>query len=59
MLENQKDLKTIKYKDYIKKPKANGYQSLHLILQVPVFMSDGVEDVCVEIQNRTIGMDFG
>lgn len=58
MLQNQKDLKTIKYKDYIKNPKANGYQSLHLILQVPVFMSDRVEDVCVEIQIRTIGMDF-
>ncbi len=58
MLMNQKDLKTIKFKDYIKNPKPNGYQSLHLILQVPVFMSDRVEDVCVEVQIRTIGMDF-
>jgi putative GTP pyrophosphokinase len=58
MLQNQKDLKTIKYKDYIKNPKSNGYQSLHLILQVPVFMSDRVENVCVEVQIRTIGMDF-
>lgn len=58
MLQNQKDIKTIKYKDYIKNPKPNGYQSLHLILQVPVFMSDRVEDVCVEVQIRTSGMDF-
>jgi putative GTP pyrophosphokinase len=58
MLQSQKDIKTIKYKDYIKNPKPNGYQSLHLILQVPVFMSDRVEDVCVEVQIRTIGMDF-
>ncbi|MCT8975255.1 GTP pyrophosphokinase family protein [Clostridium sp. CX1] len=58
MLQNQKDIKTIKCKDYIKNPKPNGYQSLHLILQVPVFMSDRVEDICVEVQIRTIGMDF-
>lgn len=58
MLQNQKDIKVIDCKDYIKNPKPNGYQSLHLILQVPVFMSDRVEDVCVEVQIRTIGMDF-
>ncbi|NLK21189.1 MAG: GTP pyrophosphokinase family protein [Epulopiscium sp.] len=58
MLQNQKDIRTIKYKDYIKTPKPNGYQSLHLILEVPVFMSDRVEDVCVEVQIRTMGMDF-
>ncbi|MDS0525236.1 GTP pyrophosphokinase family protein [Clostridium sp. SHJSY1] len=58
MIQKQKDVKTIKYKDYIKSPKPNGYQSLHLILQVPVFMSDRVEDACVEVQIRTIGMDF-
>lgn len=58
MLQNQKDIKTIKYKDYIENPKPNGYRSLHLILQVPVFMSDRVEDVCVEVQIRTMGMDF-
>src|SRR5690606_3845427 len=39
-------------------PKANGYQSLHLVLQVPVFMSDRVEHVCIEVQIRTIAMDF-
>jgi putative GTP pyrophosphokinase len=58
MLKKQKDLKVIKYKDYIKNPKPNGYQSLHLVLQVPVFMSDRIEDVCVEVQIRTMGMDF-
>jgi putative GTP pyrophosphokinase len=58
MLQNQKDIKVLAVKDYIKSPKPNGYQSLHLILQVPVFMSDRAEDVCVEVQIRTIGMDF-
>ena len=58
MLQEQKDLKVIKYQDYIKNPKANGYRSLHLVLEVPVFMTDRVENVCVEVQIRTIGMDF-
>lgn len=58
MLQNQKDVKLIQCKDYIKNPKANGYQSLHLIVQVPVFMTDREEDVSVEIQIRTIAMDF-
>ncbi|MGI2328941.1 GTP pyrophosphokinase [Planococcus sp. YIM B11945] len=58
MLQNQKDIKTLAVKDYIRIPKANGYQSLHLVLQVPVFMSDRVENVCIEVQIRTIAMDF-
>ncbi|MDF2674684.1 MAG: RelA/SpoT domain protein [Clostridiales bacterium] len=58
MLQNQKDIKLIACKDYIKHPKPNGYQSLHLILEVPVFMSDRMENVCVEVQIRTIAMDF-
>ena len=45
-------------KDYIKNPKPNGYQSLHLLVEVPVFFSDRVEKVCVEVQIRTIAMDF-
>jgi putative GTP pyrophosphokinase len=45
-------------KDYIHAPKANGYQSLHLIVAIPVFMSDRVQPVTVEIQIRTIAMDF-
>jgi len=58
MLQQQQDLKVLEIKDYIKNPKPNGYQSLHLVLEVPVFMSDRVEKVCVEVQIRTIAMDF-
>lgn len=58
MLMQQKDITIVEYKDYIEEPKPNGYQSLHLVVQVPVFMSDRVEQVYVEIQIRTIAMDF-
>ncbi|MBS4209239.1 GTP pyrophosphokinase family protein [Bacillus sp. FJAT-50079] len=58
MLLRQKDIEVIELKDYIKNPKPNGYQSLHLIVKVPVFMSDREEQVLVEIQIRTIAMDF-
>ncbi|OAB39816.1 GTP pyrophosphokinase [Paenibacillus glacialis] len=58
MLQNQSDLIILEEKDYIKNPKPNGYQSLHLLIEVPVFLSDGVEHVCVEVQIRTIAMDF-
>lgn len=58
MLQKQRDIKVIECKDYIKNPKSNGYQSLHLILQIPVFMSDREEHVYVEIQIRTMAMDF-
>lgn len=58
MLLKQSDLTLLEEKDYIRKPKANGYQSLHLIVMVPVYMSDREEKVCVEVQIRTIAMDF-
>ncbi|MDN4079824.1 GTP pyrophosphokinase family protein [Paenibacillus polymyxa] len=58
MLQRQSDLKVLEIKDYIKNPKPNGYQSLHLLIQVPVFMSDCEELICVEVQIRTIAMDF-
>ncbi|OAB36899.1 GTP pyrophosphokinase [Paenibacillus macquariensis subsp. defensor] len=58
MLRKQSDLIILEVKDYIKNPKPNGYQSLHLLIEVPVFLSDGVEHVCVEVQIRTIAMDF-
>lgn len=58
MIQKQKDIEVIEYKDYIKNPKPNGYRSLHLILKIPVFMTDRVEHVFVEMQIRTIAMDF-
>lgn len=58
MIQNQKDIEVVDCKDYIKNPKPNGYRSLHLILKIPVFMSDRVERVFVEVQIRTIAMDF-
>lgn len=58
MLVGQADLTLLEERDYIAHPKPNGYKSLHLILQVPVFLSDRVEDVIVEVQLRTIAMDF-
>lgn len=58
MLLNQPDLYLLDERDYIANPKANGYKSLHLILEVPVFLTDRVEHVPVEVQIRTIAMDF-
>ncbi len=58
MLIRQDDLTLIAQKDYIKNPKPNGYRSYHLVLEVPVFLSDGKEPVRVEVQLRTIAMDF-
>ncbi len=58
MLLSQDDIKLIRTSDYIKNPKANGYRSLHHIVTVPVFLSTKVEIVNVEIQIRTIAMDF-
>jgi len=58
MIQKQKDVEVISCKNYIKNPKPNGYRSLHLILKIPVFMSDRVEKVYVELQIRTIAMDF-
>lgn len=58
MFTAQDDIELIKRKDYIKNPKMNGYRSLHLIVEVPVFFSDHKEQVRVEVQIRTIAMDF-
>ncbi|WP_237392071.1 GTP pyrophosphokinase [Paenibacillus dendrobii] len=58
MLQSQSDLKILSVKDYIQNPKPNGYKSLHILAEVPVFMSDHEESMCVEIQIRTIAMDF-
>ena len=58
MLTKQDDLKVLEIKDYIQNPKPNGYRSYHLVLEVPVFLSDRKEPVRVEVQLRTIAMDF-
>ena len=58
MLVKQDDIVLIEVKDYIKNPKANGYRSYHLIVDVPVFFSNKKESIRAEIQIRTVGMDF-
>ena len=58
ILSNRSDLKVISVKDYIKHPKPSGYKSYHMIVTVPVFLSDRIVDVKVEIQIRTVAMDF-
>ena len=58
MLQAQRDLEVVEIKDYIKQPKGNGYRSLHLIVKIPIFLSDREKFVPVEIQIRTIAMDF-
>ena len=58
LLATQADIKVLRVKDYIHHPKANGYQSLHLILGVPVYTVDGPSIIEVELQVRTIAMNF-
>lgn len=58
MLTNQDDIRMLKIKDYIQHPKDNGYRSLHIVVEVPIFLSDRKEYMCVEVQIRTIAMDF-
>jgi len=58
MIQKQNDVTLVEHKDYFKNPKPNGYKSLHLILSIPVFMSDRKEQVYVEVQIRTVAMDF-
>lgn len=58
LLKGQSDIRVIKEVDYIENPKENGYRSLHLVISVPVFFVDRVEEIPVEVQIRTIAMDF-
>lgn len=57
-LKKQDDLKVVKVKDYIESAKVSGYQSLHMLVEVPVFLVGDRVPMCVEIQIRTIAMDF-
>ena len=58
LLTSQDDVHVVKVRDYIKHPKSNGYRSLHLVVEVPVYLSEGRLSVPVEVQIRTIAMDF-
>lgn len=58
MISDQRDIKVIGVKDYITYPKASGYKSYHMIVTVPVYLSDKIVDTKVEIQIRTVAMDF-
>ena len=54
----QEDITLVKRKDYIENPKPGGYRSLHLIVKTPIYTEDGKKDMFVEVQMRTIAMDF-
>lgn len=58
LLASQDDIKLIKVKDYIEHPKENGYRSYHMIVEIPVFFSEGKTLMRAEVQIRTMGMDF-
>ena len=58
MIARQADITVLHVKDYIKYPKSNGYKSYHMVVTIPVYLRDGKVDTRVEIQIRTIAMDF-
>lgn len=58
MIRDQRDIKVIAVKDYITYPKASGYKSYHMIVSIPVYLSDRTVDTKVEVQIRTVAMDF-
>ncbi|MCI7790248.1 MAG: GTP pyrophosphokinase family protein [Lachnospiraceae bacterium] len=58
MIANQSDIKVLSVKDYIKKTKPSGYKSYHMIVSIPIYLSDRIIDAKVEIQIRTVAMDF-
>lgn len=58
MIARQADITVLHVKDYIKYPKSNGYKSYHMVVTIPVYLTDGKMDTKVEIQIRTIAMDF-
>ncbi|MCQ2524748.1 MAG: GTP pyrophosphokinase family protein [Lachnospiraceae bacterium] len=58
MLSDQEDIKVIEVKDYIKNPKPSGYKSFHMLVTTPVYLSDRIVETKIEIQIRTVAMDF-
>lgn len=58
MLERQSDINILSVKDYIKRPKPSGYKSYHMIVSIPIYLSEKRVDAKVEIQIRTVAMDF-
>ncbi|MBR5577569.1 MAG: GTP pyrophosphokinase family protein [Lachnospiraceae bacterium] len=58
MIRNQNDIKVITIKDYIKNPKPSGYKSYHMLVEVPIYLSDRLVHAKAEIQIRTVAMDF-
>lgn len=58
MIAKQKDITVLYVKDYIKQPKTNGYKSYHMVVTLPIYLSTGPVDTRVEIQIRTVAMDF-
>ncbi len=58
MISNQNDIQILSIKDYIKNPKESGYKSYHMLVSIPIFLSDRKVDTKVEIQIRTVAMDF-
>lgn len=58
IIRAQQDIRVISVKDYIVKPKSSGYKSYHMIVTVPVYLTDRILDTKVEIQIRTVAMDF-
>jgi len=58
MISRQRDVTVLYVKDYIKNPKPNGYKSYHMVVTIPVYLSDGPVETKVEIQIRTVAMDF-
>ena len=58
MIAKQSDVTVLNIKDYIKYPKPNGYKSYHMVVTIPIYLTDGPVETKVEIQIRTVAMDF-
>ncbi len=58
MITKQSDVTVLYVKDYIENPKPNGYKSYHMVVTIPIYLTDGPVDTKVEVQIRTVAMDF-